>query len=76
MTGNIGLHHAHHLSSKVPNYRLQECLDKIPELGRARPMTLRDSLGCARLALWDEDSAKLISFRDAARPEAQPASVG
>ncbi len=73
VTGHIGLHHAHHLSSKVPNYRLQECLDSIPELQRAHPMTLRDSLGCARLALWDEEARKLISFRAAAHLTAQPA---
>ena len=52
---------------------MHECLDIIPELERARPMTLRDSLGCARLALWDEAARKLISFRDAARLTADPA---
>ncbi len=64
ITGHIGLHHVHHLSSKVPNYRLQECLDHIPQLKRVQPITLRTSLRCARLALWDEDTQKLISFRD------------
>jgi omega-6 fatty acid desaturase (delta-12 desaturase) len=67
ITGHIGLHHVHHLSSKVPNYRLQECLDHIPYLKRVQPLTLLTSLRCARLALWDEDRQKLVSFRDAAR---------
>jgi omega-6 fatty acid desaturase (delta-12 desaturase) len=76
MTGHIGLHHVHHLSSKVPNYRLQECLDRIPELKCVQPITMLGSLGCARLALWDEDSRKLISFRDAVGLIPKPAPLG
>jgi omega-6 fatty acid desaturase (delta-12 desaturase) len=64
-SGNIGLHHIHHLCSRVPNYRLQACLDAAPELeGLAKPITLRESLGCWKLALWDERSRSLVSFRD------------
>jgi len=76
MTGNIGLHHVHHLSSKVPNYRLQECLDQLPDLKSVRPITILDSLKCARLALWDEERRKLISFRDEARTAPVAASPG
>ena len=65
-TGNIGLHHIHHLNGKIPNYRLQECLDASPELKGMSRLTLIESLKCVRLALWDEDSRKLISFRQAA----------
>lgn len=65
-TGNIGLHHIHHLNGKIPNYRLQECLDASPELKEMSRLTLIESLKCMRLALWDEDSRKLISFRQAA----------
>ena len=65
-TGNIGLHHIHHLNGKIPNYRLQECLDASPELKGMSRLTLIESLKCAGLALWDEDSRKLISFRQAA----------
>ncbi len=72
MTGHIGLHHIHHLSSKVPNYRLRECLDEIPSLGDVRPLTLLSSLKCARLALWDENRQKLIGFRDAVRLAPNP----
>jgi omega-6 fatty acid desaturase (delta-12 desaturase) len=67
-SGNIGLHHVHHLCSRVPNYRLQACLDAAPELHRfAKRITLRESLGCWRLALWDEQRRLLVPFRDSAR---------
>ena len=64
-SGNIGLHHVHHLCSRVPNYRLQACLDAAPELyGVTRLITLRESLGCWRLALWDERRNVLVGFRN------------
>jgi len=64
-SGNIGLHHVHHLCSRVPNYRLQACLDTAPELDRiARRITLRDSIGCWRLALWDEQRRLMVGFHD------------
>lgn len=63
-SGNIGLHHVHHLCSRVPNYRLQACLDSAPELHRmTKLITLRESLGCWRLALWDEHRGVLVGFR-------------
>ncbi|MEM1207209.1 MAG: fatty acid desaturase [Acidobacteriota bacterium] len=61
LTGNIGYHHIHHLSSRIPNYRLRECLDSIPEL-RQRPVSIAESFKYARLKLWDEDSAQLVGF--------------
>ncbi len=67
MTGHIGLHHVHHLFSKIPNYRLQEYLDRNPSLSGVRPLTLLESLKCARLALWDEQSKSLVTFRQARR---------
>jgi omega-6 fatty acid desaturase (delta-12 desaturase) len=64
-SGNIGLHHVHHLCSRIPNYRLQACLDAAPELnGITKVITLRESLGCWRLALWDERRGLLVRFRD------------
>ena len=64
-SGNIGLHHVHHLCSRVPNYRLQACLDAAPELtGLAKEITLRESLGCWRLSLWDERRQLLVGFGD------------
>lgn len=64
-SGNIGLHHVHHLCSRVPNYRLQACLIAAPELdGITRIITLRESLRCWRLTLWDERRRVLVGFRD------------
>ena len=64
-SGNIGLHHVHHLCSRVPNYRLQACLDAAPELHEvAKLITLRESLRCWRLALWDEPRQLLVGFGD------------
>jgi omega-6 fatty acid desaturase (delta-12 desaturase) len=65
-SGNIGFHHIHHLSSHIPNYRLRECMRDYPALQGAPRLTLWSSLRCARLKLWDEDSGKLIGFRELA----------
>jgi omega-6 fatty acid desaturase (delta-12 desaturase) len=59
-TGNIGLHHIHHLHARIPNYRLQEVLDGHPELQNVPTLTLRESLRCVRLALWDPEARKLV----------------
>ena len=64
-TGNIGIHHVHHLSAKVPHYRLPEVLRDYPELRNIGRITLLDSLRCVKLALWDESQSKLVSFREA-----------
>lgn len=61
-TGNIGIHHVHHLCSAIPNYRLQECLDDEPELKEINILTLKESLAYAKLALWDEKAKKLVPF--------------
>tara|TARA_R110002124_G_scaffold287216_1_gene471352 strand:- start:36624 stop:37733 length:1110 start_codon:yes stop_codon:yes gene_type:complete len=60
-TGNIGLHHIHHLCSQIPNYKLQECMDARPELKEINKLTLRDSLNCVQLKLWDEQQKKMVS---------------
>ena len=62
-TGNIGVHHIHHLSSRIPNYRLQKAFREIPEFQCVTQLTLWASLKCARLKLWDEERRKLIGFR-------------
>ena len=69
-TANIGLHHVHHLSARIPNYRLQRCHDENPELWQAPTLTLWDGLKTLHLALWDEGSRKLISFRQYRRLQA------
>ena len=63
-TANIGVHHVHHLSSQIPYYRLPDVLRDHPELRDTSRVTLRQSFKCVRLALWDEDSRRLISFRE------------
>jgi acyl-lipid omega-6 desaturase (Delta-12 desaturase) len=63
-TGNIGVHHVHHLSSRIPFYRLPQVLRDYPQLASIGRLTFPQSLGCATLALWDEDQRRLISFRD------------
>lgn len=61
-TGNIGYHHIHHLSSRVPNYRLRECFESDPRLRAVPRLTLRDSVACARLKLWDEDASRMVGY--------------
>ncbi len=63
-TGNIGLHHIHHLCLKIPNYKLQECMDSWPgpELKTINRLSLRESLSCLRFKLWDEDKNRLVPF--------------
>jgi omega-6 fatty acid desaturase (delta-12 desaturase) len=63
-TGDIGLHHIHHLNSMIPNYRLQDCLKASPELQSMNKLTLMESFKCARLKLWDEDNRRLVGFSD------------
>jgi len=67
ITGNIGVHHVHHLSSRIPYYRLPEVLRDHPELAGIGRITLLQSLQCVGLVLWDEKSGRLVSFREAAR---------
>jgi omega-6 fatty acid desaturase (delta-12 desaturase) len=63
-TANIGVHHVHHLCSRIPFYRLGQVLRDIPQLRGVGRLTLRRSLGCTRLVLWDEADRRLVSFRE------------
>ncbi len=64
-TGNIGIHHVHHLSSTIPFYRLPEVLKAHPALHDLNRYTARNSLGAFRLALWDEEQRRMVTFREA-----------
>jgi acyl-lipid omega-6 desaturase (Delta-12 desaturase) len=64
ISGNIGLHHIHHLLPRIPNYNLRAALAAIPELRLKDPLTIARSVKSIRLNLWDESSRSLISFRD------------
>ena len=62
-TGNIGLHHIHHLNPSIPNYNLQACHDEIQKLQNIPQIGVRKSLKSLRIHLWDEETRKLISFK-------------
>ncbi len=62
ITGNIGVHHVHHLSSRIPFYNLPRILKAHPELKQVGRLTFLESLKCVRLALWCEQTRKMVSF--------------
>ena len=61
-TGYIGLHHVHHLSPRVPSYRLTDCHESSDVLASVPRLTLRDALGTMRLKLWDEEQGRLVGW--------------
>ena len=65
LSGNIGIHHVHHVNSRIPFYRLPEVLRDHVELSSINRMSVRESLQNARLHLWDEDGKRLLSFSQA-----------
>ena len=65
LTGNIGFHHIHHLSPRVPNYRLEQCHKANAVLRGEKPLTSARAFGGGNLTLWDEANKKLVRFRDA-----------
>ncbi len=75
-TGNIGFHHIHHLSPRIPNYRLEQCHNENPVLQRVTTLTLRSSVKTAYLSLWDEDQRQLVTFRAALEGRKAAASAG
>jgi len=64
-TGNIGLHHVHHLNARIPNYHLQAAHDANPMLHGVPTLSLWDGLLSVRLKLWDEQRGKLVTFAQA-----------
>jgi omega-6 fatty acid desaturase (delta-12 desaturase) len=73
-TGNIGLHHVHHLSTRIPNYNLQRAHDENAIFHGVPTLSLWDGLRAARLKLWDEDRRRLVTFAEA-RPPGAPLSL-
>ncbi|HET9776817.1 MAG TPA: fatty acid desaturase, partial [Gemmatimonadaceae bacterium] len=63
-TANIGIHHVHHLCSRIPYYRLSLVLREHPELGEVGRVTILQSFRFVRLVLWDEAQRRLVSFRE------------
>jgi len=64
LTGNIGYHHIHHLAPRIPNYRLRAAFESSPLLQHAPKLTLRTSLECARMKLWDDVRGHMVGFPD------------
>jgi omega-6 fatty acid desaturase (delta-12 desaturase) len=64
-TGNIGLHHVHHMSARIPNYNLQRAHDELPIFHDVPTLTLGDGIKTLRLKLYDERRGRLVTFADA-----------
>jgi acyl-lipid omega-6 desaturase (Delta-12 desaturase) len=64
-SGNIGLHHVHHLSAKVPNYNLQRAHDQNPIFHEVPTLSMWDGMRAVRLKLWDERRRRLVTFAEA-----------
>ena len=67
LTGNIGLHHIHHLAPRIPNYALQDSHDAVANLAPSRAIGLREALAAMRFTLWDEAHERMATFRTAHR---------
>ena len=63
MSANIGIHHVHHLCSRIPFYRLPSVIEDHPTLQNTSKLSIGESFKCVRLVLWDETERRLISFR-------------
>ncbi|PTM54743.1 fatty acid desaturase [Desmospora activa] len=64
LTGNIGFHHVHHLSPRVPNYYLEKAHDNTPDLQKVTTITIASSLQAIRFRLWDEQNKRFVGFQD------------
>lgn len=76
-TGNIGIHHIHHLSPRIPNYRLQACQDENAIFHNVEPLTLRASLASVNLRVWDDELGRMLSFREMRKlyPSGMPSTI-
>jgi omega-6 fatty acid desaturase (delta-12 desaturase) len=70
-TGNIGLHHVHHLNPRIPNYHLQRAHDGNAIFAGVPTVSIRDGLRAVRFKLWDEETARLLTFAQADRQPQQ-----
>ena len=71
-TANIGMHHIHHLCARIPFYKLPAAIEEDPALKRMGKLTIRESLQCIPLTLWDERNGRLISFAEFDSRNEQP----
>lgn len=68
-TGNIGFHHVHHLSARIPNYSLRRVHDAHPVFREVPTLSFWDGLRAVRLKLWDERRGRLVTFAEARSPQ-------
>ncbi len=61
-SGNIGFHHIHHLSPRIPNYNLERCHKSEPLFQTVKPVTLFASFKSFTFRLWDEQRRKLVGY--------------
>lgn len=61
-SGNIGFHHIHHLSARIPNYHLQECHESDPQFQQVKPLSLLASMKSLSFRLWDENTKRLVGY--------------
>ncbi len=75
LTGNIGLHHVHHLNARIPNYNLQSAHDNNPALHAVPTISIMEGLRATRLKLWDERQRKLVGFKTARASRARASGL-
>jgi omega-6 fatty acid desaturase (delta-12 desaturase) len=73
-TGNIGFHHIHHLSPKIPNYKLEQCLRENPVF-QVKPLTIRKSLRSLSFRLWDEKRKMLVGWNALRKYKLEPQKI-
>ena len=73
-TGNIGFHHIHHLSPKIPNYKLEQCHNENP-IFHIPPLTIRKSLKSLQYRLWDEKERMLVGWSVLKKYRLQPVKM-
>jgi acyl-lipid omega-6 desaturase (Delta-12 desaturase) len=76
ISGNIGFHHIHHLSPRIPNYNLQKCHDSDPRFAEVTSLSLLSSLKSLELRFWDEQSKQLVGYAHLRRLEASRRADG
>jgi omega-6 fatty acid desaturase (delta-12 desaturase) len=74
-SGNIGFHHLHHLSPRIPNYNLEKCQQENPIFHQVQPITLGTSLQSLKFRLWDEDRRRMIGFGQLKHYQSKPSPV-
>jgi len=67
LTGSIGVHHVHHMSPRIPNYRLRQAHEENAAFHEVTQVRMRDTIDLVRRALWDEEERRLVTFGEVRR---------